>query len=287
MPPPFFVWEFAFDWQEALLVPLPRRRGKPRRYKKANAPRTPIRNPRSAIRNSPPSPRRRGKPRRYKKANAFHAFLARVPIVPVLVPVPVHGVVLAKTSSSPWSGSIRALVYVNVYRFAVDVYGASRGRRISRSPIRNYPPPICSLALLAGFRGRRPRSPKGQRDRVRGRKSPIIWSLWYQRCAPVFRSGKAPRSEGGDRGAGGAGPAPGAGSRAATKRRMRRRAPIRVRDPQSAIPLRTPRRSFVFRQGANTNKPGAFFPCLRPTGIARIPANRLIFPPVITNDPSP
>ena len=134
MPPPFFVWEFAFDWQEALLVPLPRRRGKPRRYKKANAPRTPIRNPRSAIRNSPPSPRRRGKPRRYKKANAFHAFLARVPIVPVLVPVPVHGVVLAKTSSSSWSGSIRALVYVNVYRFAVDVYGASRRRQTANAP---------------------------------------------------------------------------------------------------------------------------------------------------------
>ena len=37
---------------------------------------------------------------------------------------------------------------------------------------------LCSLAPLAGFRGRRPRSPKGQRDRVRGRKSPVIWSLW-------------------------------------------------------------------------------------------------------------
>ena len=103
MPPPFFVWEFAFDWQEALLVPLPRWRGKPRRY---------------------------------KKAYAVHAFLARVPIVPVLVPVPVHGVVFAKTSSSPWSGSIRALVYVNVYRFAVDVYGSEIRNPQSAIPLR-------------------------------------------------------------------------------------------------------------------------------------------------------
>ena len=36
-----------------------------------------------------------------------------------------------------------------------------------------------SLAPLAGFRGRRPRSPKGQRVRVRGRKSPMIWAIWH------------------------------------------------------------------------------------------------------------
>ena len=34
----------------------------------------------------------------------------------------------------------------------------------------------CSLAPLAGFRGRRPRSPQGQRVRVRGRSSPMIWA---------------------------------------------------------------------------------------------------------------
>ena len=50
---------------------------------------------------------------------ASTALSARVPIVPVHVP----DVVFAKTSSFPWSGSIRLLVYANVYRFAVNVYG--------------------------------------------------------------------------------------------------------------------------------------------------------------------
>ena len=48
--------------------------------------------------------------------------LARVPLVPVLVHVPVHDVVFANLVSA-LSSSLRILVYVNVYRFAVNVYG--------------------------------------------------------------------------------------------------------------------------------------------------------------------
>ena len=48
--------------------------------------------------------------------------LARVPLVPVPVHVPVHDVVFANLVSA-LSSSLRILVYVNVYRFAVNVYG--------------------------------------------------------------------------------------------------------------------------------------------------------------------
>ena len=50
--------------------------------------------------------------------------LVRVPLFPVPVPVPVHDVVFANLVSA-LSSSLRILVYVyvNVYRFAVNVYG--------------------------------------------------------------------------------------------------------------------------------------------------------------------
>ena len=62
--------------------------------------------------------------------------MARAPIVPVLVPVPVPDIVFATTSGVSWSGSIRALVYVNVYRFAVNVYGLTANIQNSAAPPR-------------------------------------------------------------------------------------------------------------------------------------------------------
>ena len=58
--------------------------------------------------------------------------LVRAPIVPV----PVPDLVFAKKSGFSWSGSIRTLVYVNVYRFAVNVYGLTPNIRNSAAPPR-------------------------------------------------------------------------------------------------------------------------------------------------------
>jgi len=64
-----------------------------------------------------------------------------VTLVPVLVHVPVHDVVCAakskparQTSGFSWPSSILILVYVNVHRFAVNVYGYAYASEDGKAP---------------------------------------------------------------------------------------------------------------------------------------------------------
>ncbi len=177
--------------------PYSRRRGKPRRYKKANAsPRggriheciaatyfvaERLRVPRGGAASCGLHSRRRGKPRRYKKANA-----------------------------SPRRGRIHECIAATY--FVAERLRVPRGCGGLRAPL----PSAREAAPLQ----------KGECIAAQ-RPNPRIPEC----IAPAFCSGTPPRSEGG--GVRAAGPTPvGAGSRAATERRMHRRAEAESTNPR-------------------------------------------------------